>query len=221
MKRGSRSFIIVSLYVDNLLIATNSRKAVKKTEVKLSSRFDLANCGEIEICFGLETHHARAMSKLKLSKRKCMFKVQGRFSMLEAKPCQTSREEQISNVSLSKKIFPSTAYRQAIGTLQYFLIYARPDDAFSVSRLHQFMENAASSVWTCVKRVLKYLNGKREFQFTSDMENCVPDKVIGTATRNGQTGRKKPRWDTYSKFPEKKCLENQRSKQLWRPQRLK
>lgn len=51
-----------------------------------------------------------------------------------------------------------TIYRQAIGELQY-LAFTRPDIAFAVHRLAQFVSNPTEAHWTAVKRVLRYLKG--------------------------------------------------------------
>lgn len=64
--------------------------------------------------------------------------------------------------SLSLKVDPKTSaieiteYQRIIGKLQY-LSFTRPDIAFAVNKLAQFMHHPQHSQWVAVKRLLRYL----------------------------------------------------------------
>lgn len=51
-----------------------------------------------------------------------------------------------------------TEYCQVIGSLQYLLI-TRPDIAFAVNKLSQYMHCPTTEHWSFVKRLLRYLVG--------------------------------------------------------------
>ncbi|KAE9591234.1 putative RNA-directed DNA polymerase [Lupinus albus] len=51
-----------------------------------------------------------------------------------------------------------TLYRSIVGALQYATI-KRPDLAFSVNKVCQYMSNPLEHHWTTVKRILRYLQG--------------------------------------------------------------
>ena len=53
-------------------------------------------------------------------------------------------------------------YRTLLGELMYLMVQTRPDLAYSVSRLAQFMSNPREEHWTALKRVLRYLQSTRE-----------------------------------------------------------
>jgi hypothetical protein len=54
-------------------------------------------------------------------------------------------------------VYP-TEYRATIGSLQYLLI-TRPDLAFTVNKLSQYMHTPTTEHWTFVKCLLRYLWG--------------------------------------------------------------
>jgi len=55
-------------------------------------------------------------------------------------------------------------YREAIGSLMYCAVATRPDIAFPVSLLAQFMENPGRTHWEAVKRVFRYLSGTKNWK---------------------------------------------------------
>ena len=55
-------------------------------------------------------------------------------------------------------LFDPTEYRQVVGSLQYLLI-TRPDIAFAVNKLSQYMHCPTTEHWSFVKRLLRYLVG--------------------------------------------------------------
>src|ERR1700678_2230730 len=57
-------------------------------------------------------------------------------------------------------------YREAIGALNWVAVGTRPDIAFVVGQLAQFMESPGKVHWEAVKRVLRYLKGTKDLKLT-------------------------------------------------------
>jgi hypothetical protein len=65
-------------------------------------------------------------------------------------------------------------YYQAMGSLMWAAIMTRPDIAFAMSLLLQFMENPGKAHWEAIKRVLKYLKGiKNNELIIGKIKNCL------------------------------------------------
>lgn len=68
----------------------------------------------------------------------------------------------VSNLSLSSKqgnpISNPQEYRSIVGALQYIIV-TRPDIAFSVNKVSQFMHCPLDTHFKAVKRIMRYLKG--------------------------------------------------------------
>ena len=55
-------------------------------------------------------------------------------------------------------LLAASKYRSAVGALQY-LTWIRPNIAFAVNHVCQFMHNSTTDHWMAIKRVLQYIKG--------------------------------------------------------------
>ncbi|XP_042952199.1 secreted RxLR effector protein 161-like [Carya illinoinensis] len=57
-------------------------------------------------------------------------------------------------------------YASAVGSLIYVQICMRPDISFAVGMLRRYQSNPGMSHWKAAKRVLRYLQGTKDYQLT-------------------------------------------------------
>nr|GEW89396.1 putative zinc finger, CCHC-type [Tanacetum cinerariifolium] len=67
LKMSGSNFIILVLYVDDIVLASNNIDLLHESKHFLSKNFDMKDLGEISYVFGIETHRDRANRKLELS----------------------------------------------------------------------------------------------------------------------------------------------------------
>lgn len=76
--------------------------------------------------------------------------------MYDSKPVTTPADPSIKLVLNGDPFEDPKLYRQIVGALQYATI-TRPDIAFAVNRVCQFMHSPTLPHWQAVKRILRYL----------------------------------------------------------------
>lgn len=127
------------IYVDDIIVTSSSQDAVNILLAGLKEDFALKDLGDLHYFLGIEVMRTR--EGLLLSQKQYARNILARVGMLKCKPSPTplSASENISKedgTPLGLK--DSTRYRSAVGALQY-LTLTRPDLAFSVNKVCQFL----------------------------------------------------------------------------------
>ena len=78
--------------------------------------------------------------------------------MIDAKPANTPMATSPLTLLTGTILSDPAEYRTTVGSLQY-LSLTRPDIAYTVNKLSQFMHKPTTEHWTAVKRLLRYLCG--------------------------------------------------------------
>lgn len=152
------------VYVDNLILMGNTPTFLNTVALTLASTFSLKDLCPLSYFLGVEV--TRSKCTCTISQRKYVIDILAKFNMLDCKPVQTPLA---TSISLSHgdgaMAADASIYRTTMGILQYFL-FTRPDTAFAVNKLSQFMHSPSKIHWGTIKRLLRYLNGTRHFGIT-------------------------------------------------------
>uniref|UniRef100_A0A2N9I3V5 CCHC-type domain-containing protein n=1 Tax=Fagus sylvatica TaxID=28930 RepID=A0A2N9I3V5_FAGSY len=132
-------FIILLLYVDDMLIVGQDANMVGSLKKELFKSFDMKDLGPARQILGMQILRDRKAKKLWLSQEKYVERVLERFNMKHAKPVSTPLG---GHFKLSKKSCPSSnkekenmasiPYSSAVGSLMYAMVCTRPDIAHVV-----------------------------------------------------------------------------------------
>jgi len=87
LKKNGSHFIILVLYVDDILLASSSVELLTKTEFILNSHFDMKDLGDAFVVLGIQISHDRSRGILGLSQRGYIDKVLKRFNMHSCSSC--------------------------------------------------------------------------------------------------------------------------------------
>ena len=149
------SFIALLVYVDDVIIASDSSTEVSSFISLLNDRFKLKDLGQLKFFLGLEI--ARSELGISVCQRKYALEVLEDAGLLASKPVHFPME---SNLQLSKDtgdpLADPTIYRRLVGRLLYLTI-TRPDISFAVQMLSQFMAAPRVPHLAAATRVLRYI----------------------------------------------------------------
>jgi hypothetical protein len=107
-----------------------------------------------------------------LSQQRYIKDILSHTKMIEAKPVNTPMASSTNLSAYEGEQFPDyTLFRSTVGALQYLSI-TRPDIAFAVYKLSQFMHKLTQPHWQSVKRLLRYLKGTIQFGLHIYRSSC-------------------------------------------------
>nr|GEZ51305.1 putative zinc finger, CCHC-type [Tanacetum cinerariifolium]GEZ66745.1 putative zinc finger, CCHC-type [Tanacetum cinerariifolium] len=80
LKMSGRNFIILVLYVDDILLASNNIDLLHESKCFLFRNFDMKDLGEASYVIGIEIHQDQANEKLGLSPKEYIERILNRFN---------------------------------------------------------------------------------------------------------------------------------------------
>ena len=161
-KKGNKNILmLIAIYVDDTVLASNDTNTLNNEKRKLSERFEMDDRGEIHHLLGMRIQRDRKSRILTIDQSLYLEKVLDKFGFLNSNPVSTPLEtgRKFKMVEENEKVFVIQLYQSAIGSLIYATICTRPDLCASVGALSQHMAKPGLEHWSGVKRIFRYVKG--------------------------------------------------------------
>jgi hypothetical protein len=156
-----------------MAVTANHTAHITQFKSQLRRYFEITDLGELNWLLGLKVSRDRVARTITLSQKVYVDTIVERFYLGDAKSAQTPMEpgtqlsiEQSPGTVAEAHAMQDVPYQRAIGSLMYAATSTRPDLAFPVATLSQFMCNPGRPHWEATKRALRYLKGTADFELT-------------------------------------------------------
>ncbi|KAK4342514.1 hypothetical protein RND71_038330 [Anisodus tanguticus] len=159
-KGNSDSFVMICLYVDDMLITGSSPRVILETKNMLKQCFDMKDMGIADVILGIKI--SKTSDGLVLSQSHYIEDVLRKFKMLDSSPITSPMDtnQKVCKDNVGENVDP-TLYRSMIGSILY-LTASRPYIMFSVCFCARFQACPKMSHLNVVKHIIRYVAGTCE-----------------------------------------------------------
>jgi len=150
--KGKITLLIV--YVDDIVVTEDDKDEMAHLKELLAQEFEIKDLGKLQYLLGIEV--ARSKKGIFISQRKYILDLLKETGMLGCKPAESPIE---INHRMQAGIGDSVdmgRYQRLVGRLIY-LSHTRPDIAYAVSLVSQFMHDPRKPHMDAVLCILRYL----------------------------------------------------------------
>ena len=152
-KSGKVTALIV--YVDDMIITRDDKEKISKLQKQLSTEFEMKKLGGLKYFLGIEV--SRSRQGIFLFQRKYVLDLLSEMGLLECKPADTPivQNHKLGECTDQAPI-DKERYQRLVGKLIY-LSHTRPNIAYAVNVMSQFMHCPNEEHMYAVIRILRYL----------------------------------------------------------------
>lgn len=153
----SHHFIILLIYVDDILFTGSSPRLLNRFVHQLHHKFVIRDLGDVHCFLGIQISGNPNGFHFSLSTYVANLLKWLSLQHLKPAPTLMTNESTSSSSSQTALVDPSL-YRSTIGSLHYLLL-TRPDITFAIDNLSQHCQTPIVAHWQALKLILRYLQG--------------------------------------------------------------
>ncbi|KAG8479954.1 hypothetical protein CXB51_025047 [Gossypium anomalum] len=164
---------ILIVYVDDIILTGDDSIEIERIKEFLSLEFQLKDLGNLRYFLGMEI--ARSKAGISISQRKYVLDLLSEVGLLGCKPAETPMEPNLKlGTDKDGEEVDRRRYQRLVGKLIY-LSHTRPDIAFGVSVISQFMHAPREKHLEAAYRILRYLKGTpgKGLHFKKDVNRSI------------------------------------------------
>ena len=139
VKNIERGFVIICLYVDDILIMGSNNEIIKTTKEMFNNKFDMKDLGVADVIVAIKI--SKTSDGLLLSQSHYIEKILNKFKQNDNSPMRTLVDVNLHLSKNNSKSLSQQEYAQAIGSLMYVMNCTHLDIAYAVSKLSRYTSN--------------------------------------------------------------------------------
>ena len=150
------------MYVDDIIITGDDMAGISSLKSFLHGQFHTKDLGMLKYFLGIEV--IRSKRGIFLCQRKYVLDLLSEIGKLVAKSCQSPMAQSLHLTREGKLFEDLERYRRLVGKLNYLAVI-RPDIAYSISVVNQYMSSPTVDHWEAIEQILCYLKGALDVVF--------------------------------------------------------
>lgn len=154
--------VLMLLYVDDILIVSNSNERIEEFKQFISNLFEIHDLGEASNYLGIQIYKIDGVYHI--NQEKYINKILKKFKLEDAKesviPLSTNYGKSNDELLLPN----NNQYREIIGSILYISLNTRPDIAAAVCILSQKISTPSKEDLNELRRLMKYLKGTIKYK---------------------------------------------------------
>ena len=160
-QQDNNDFLVVCLYVDDIIYMGSSHSIVVEFKSSMMSRFEMTDLGLLHYLLGLEVKQEE--DGVFVTQKKYASNLLKRFGVVNCKVASTPMNvnEKLQLEDGTERAY-ARSFRSLVGGLIY-LAHTRPYILFSASVVSRFMSNPSKHPFRAAKRILRYVVGTLDF----------------------------------------------------------
>lgn len=148
----------MALFVDDLLISSDSPDYVNMVKEHLYKKFPIKELGPFQQYLDISITRGKKSGTIELDQRDYAMHILRNFRMHGCKGVLIPLESgTVLSPSAPIQTISEIPYQNAVGALLYLFQARRPNLGFSISAISKFRNHYDETYWTAVKRVMRYL----------------------------------------------------------------
>jgi hypothetical protein len=168
LENGTR--LMVSVHVDDQLIASNCRWTLDQFKQELNEAFECKDQGPMSYFLGINVYRDRPNKKMYLSQEHYLTGLIDRFGEM-GNPTKMALPSGFRPTAASDDEFEQAKdkpYAQLVGSILYAATITRPDLAYPASVLCRYISKWSLEHWKAAKHLLRYVRGTSDLCLTFD-----------------------------------------------------
>ena len=172
-KREGDEHTIIAVATDDMALTSKRKVDAERFKAQIKRYWDITDHGPIKWFLGFEIRRDRKSRTIAINQCAYIEKMVDKFYLTNAKKVTTPMDP---NVYYSIDQSPSTAnqlarmkgvpYSEAIGSVLWPVVVSRPDAAYAIGILAQFIQNPGLAHWEALKRLITYLGSTKDLWLT-------------------------------------------------------
>ena len=171
--RSGKEHTIVAVATDDMALTSKRKVNAEQFKSKVKEFWEITDHGPIKWFLGFQIKRDRKIRTISINQQAYIDSIVEKFKLTSAKRVMTPMEAnapfstQQSPLSLKQvECMKGVPYSKAIGSILWATIVSRPDTAYVVGVLSQFIQNPGPVHWEGVKRVITHLGSMRDLWLT-------------------------------------------------------